>query len=442
MKAKKILLTIFAAILAATVTSCSSGESADAGDLISTVPSDASVVAVANMHALLEKSGCKVSGDDIEPSPQVLKLLQNKKDNMGGFATLFYNGESGIAPTVGVMFRVGYYTYISGIANDPAKFKAAVEKEFGSKFNTEDGVETAGNIALIGNQFWVNVDQKQVDAREVKHFSTLDESQSFMSNPQAESLCKFDKDVVGWLNIAGFMNTAKLGFEERAIAQTAIQTVFEDAANLTFNVSFLDNGVCESEVRIIDSKGKPAKALLPMGKIDLATAEKAGSTANVLIAADIPAKLVSKLTEVTGSGAPSVFGTIMKSFACIDGTAAVVTDNRGNNISGVFTTTGKDMGALSSFLSSIDCTTTIDGNLLKFSKNGANVAGSASVADLAAELKDASLGVAAMDLKEFADEGFKSVIFTLTSESGSYVARVRMKAVNDKQNFLLTAIEK
>jgi len=95
------------AALAIASTSCSSGQSADASDLIATVPSYASLVAVANVKAILEKAGCKVDVEKISPSEKISALLSAGKDESSRrLADAFLNGRSGIEPSVAVIFRV------------------------------------------------------------------------------------------------------------------------------------------------------------------------------------------------------------------------------------------------------------------------------------------------------------------------------------------------
>lgn len=422
MKAK--LLISLVALLAIILPSCSSGESADAGDLIATVPSDASIVAVANLKTLSEKADVK-----------------NLDDNSMGMIGLLCNPENGIEPSVAVVFNVGYYTYVSGIAADPAKLKAAVEKKNNVKFESQEGVDIAGNTAVSANQYWVNLSGNYIDPREVKHFSTLDKTQSFLSNPQSDALCKFNKDIEGWANIAGLLNTANTDFQQRAIVQAVLQTTFEDAGNLAFSIDF-QKGKAVIETDILNTKGKPAKFLFPTETIDIKTVESVGSTTDILAAIAVPNKLITELIKQTSSKGVSMFDIILKSFSGVDGTTAIAMNQNGSAMSGTISTNGQNMSAITQLLAQQNIKTVLDGNNIRVTQG--TLTGNSKVAELAKEFKGAMLGVATGSTNEIirgTNEAISGGAFTLRPSGNSLQARITIIGADPKAN-ILTSIAK
>lgn len=435
------LVTALLIILGAT-TSCSRSESADASDLLATVPADASIVAVANVNAILDKAGCKIDGDKITPSEEITSLIASfKQPDARALAESFFNGESGVDPSVVLIFAEGYYKYLTGVASDPDKFKETVAKQNKSQFSQTDGIDICGNVALKGNQFWANLGANSIDPREVKHFSTLSKEQSFLSKKSADNLVKFGTDIAGWANIAGSLNTASIPFQQRAMAQVALQTVFNDATDATFSLSF-DKGEMTGSVGVLDSKGKPAKFLLATGTLDLKTIESIGGNTDALFAMSIPHKLIEQLQKDTQSKSASMLGIYLQTLGSIDGTVAVAADNGANALKGVVTTNGQSTSQLTSMLSGLGLTVRLDGKMLLFNKG--QMTGNTPVAELAKDFKGSVAGLAAVNpaagKSDSAAGQIRSFSITLRPESSSIALRFSAKSMQPDQNFLLTLL--
>ena len=441
MKSRNFLLIPLLSLIAVMLPSCSSQQSADAGDLIATVPADASMVAVANINAILEKAGCKVDGSAITPPEKLTQIISRSGDTHNGkLAATFFNGKSGVDPSVAVLFRVGYYTYATGIASDPAALKKSLETDLGYSFTTEDGIQTGGNVAIADNRFWINIDQHSVDPKEIRHFLSLDKTQSFTSNDAAERLCKFDKDIVGWGSIAGLLNTSEIAFEQRALAQVALQTVYEDPASLTFSVSF-EKGKTLIEANVLNSKGSLAKYLFPVKTIDTKTIESIGGTADAVAAISIPAKMIERLQKDASSKGPSVFGVYLNALSGLDGTTAVAFGQDAQAMKGIVSTTGRNMAALTSFLGDTGIDVRIEGKNLRLSKG--DLSGKSNVSDLAAYFKNAVAGVAtaipqgtASGMAGFASAGS----LTFHPQGNSVTLRATLVSANPDENFLFTLV--
>lgn len=359
-----------------------------------------------------------------------------KDTTLRGVMTDFINGKGGIEPSVGVIFGVGYYTYFTGIAADPSAFKAAVEKATGAKFSSQEDMEICGNTAVKGNRFWVNLGTSTIDAREAKHFATLSEDQSFVTNTAADNLCKIEKDIEGWGSISGLLNTANLGFQEKATAQVALQTLFEDPSSFGFTVDF-KKGEMQAEGYLMNSKGKKAKYLFPTETVDVKTIESVGGTSSGLIAISIPGKLIKKLQEEVKSKQPSALGMILPALSPIDGTTAVAFSDAAN-MRGVIMTTGENTGVLTTLLEQFGVSAKINGKALEITKG--QVTGTHSVAEMSKFFKGSIAGFATavpQNAPGAAKNSFESGAFMLVADGGGITFRVTLFGIDKDRNFLI-----
>ncbi|MBD5223100.1 MAG: DUF4836 family protein [Bacteroidales bacterium] len=441
MKKNSYFLLMLAVVVAMLLPACSGNKTADAGDLLATIPSDASLVVVVNSGALLEKADCKVSDDKIEPGADVKALLErmNTSGSAGKIEKLLADG-TGIDPTVMAVFQVGYYYYITGFLADPAKFKEAVEKDYTGSFSTEDGIDICANVAVSNSRFWINMEQGSIDSKEIKHFTALDTSQSFLNNNYSDNLKEFSKDVEGWGNINGMLNTAGLSFQDRATAQVTIQTLFEDASSFTFSIEF-DKGVASLEAEILNSKGKVAKFQLPTKELDVETVASVGGTSRILAALSMPAKMISKLTKEVSSKSPSVLGEYLKVLQGVDGTAACAMGTDGA-MRGVITTTGNNIGMLTDVLGQSGINVNKEGNILRLSKGEAS--GPGDVATLSKDFKGAMFGLAISDFSgtPYEKYGFTQSVLKLIPDGDGIKIDLQCKVADENDNILLTLIRK
>lgn len=431
--------------LAAAFQSCSD-KKADAQDLLKTVPSDASLVAVANVHSLLEKAGCKVDGSEIESGQAIGNLIGGISDErVKKLATAFYNGDSGVDPSVALIFTEGYYTYVTGIVTDPTLFKKTVEETLGVKFIDKEGVETASTVALLENRFWINVNQSDIDPKEVKHFTSLSDDQSFLSKDISKQLAEFEKDIVGWGSINGMLNTSGLNFQQRAPIQVAFQTLFEDASDFIFNVDFL-KGKAEIDAKVINSKGKAAKFLFAADKIDIETVKKiSGTGADAYGAIAVPSKLIKQIQKDAKDKGPSVIGMFVGMLTNVDGTMAFATSKDG--MKGVITTNGESTTELTTELTRFGYTVSKEGKLIMLTQG--TVAGQLKGDAVAEDFKGALAG-AVINLKEgqFSPKQtpnqkvtLDKCVFRLIPSDGGINFKIEIYSTDSKENFLLSAIE-
>lgn len=447
MKSKSLLVLIVVALLAPIFQSCNKAPEANASDLLATVPADVSLVAVINSGSILQKMGCTVSEQSVTAGEQLQSVITNikNKEDKAIFESLL-SGDAGVDPRVLVVFREGYYTYLTGVANDPAKFKKFFETNLSLSWATENSIDFAGNVALAENQFWVNFDNRNIDINEIRHFNTLSESQSFLSNPYAVNLSSIVSDVAGWGNLMGLLNTSINDFATRAMVQTSLQFIFEDPQAFGFIANF-DNGEAVTRINALNGKGKNAKYLLPDDVVDLPTIASIGGMSDMLVAINIPGKLIEQLKKDTGSKAPSLFGVFLQSLGSVDGTFAAAIS--GENMSAVITTDGKDPNSITSFVNSIDpeVNTVIDGKIIKVTKG--KVTGKLNVEQSSELFKNALAGIVTYGIDGhnkgaapiFSEKFDATFSLMLLPEGNSVRIETKIKTSDKKENILLQMLQ-
>ncbi len=432
-------MLLFAAV-APMLTSCSK-DSANAEDILATVPADTPVVAVVNVEKMLDAFGCKANGSEITVSDKIDQAFKGNlsaKDYQDFQKVL--NGDSGIEFSVLVYFVSNGYPYVTGNLSDPDKFKAFCQEQkiVSEGFSSDNGVDISGKVAMKGTRFWIGMGAA-VDGRTIKSFLDLSDKNSFLSNPYADNLVEVDKTVEGWADLSGVMNLANVDFQSKAMAQVALQTIFKDVEDLGFDLS-IDKNEANVKVMPLNSKGKPAKCILPLDKIDEKVVKNLGGDCNVLIAAAISQKGVKKIQEAVSGNGPSYIGEIVKVLVCLDGTMAFAGDSNGRGIKGVVSTTGTDTSALVSMLNMGKLTVGKEGNLL-MCKTAEPVSGPMQVAEGAKYLDGCTIGVVANGVGSFSpEEGI--VAFTLRPENETLTINLQLHSEKALADMLVDSAKK
>lgn len=422
-------------------------EKADVSDLLSTVPSSAGAVVGINLGSVLEKAGCKVDGSGITAGPELEKWIESQKEYAGSqkeAMKLFFSGESGVDPAGAIFFVDAYSSYITAMLADTPKFTAFVEKQSGKTFEETDGVKVCGNVAVIGAQTWICLSsQDAIDARAVRNYATLQESQSFMSCGFAPEIAGMDKDLVGWGKIQAFTGHG-MSISDIATLNMLTGILFEDATAVSFSCDFL-KGRFEGKVSPLNDKGEPAKYLLPADKVDLGLVKKLASTAEFVGAMSITKDFMKKIEKISSSLGGNMFGPVVKTLACLDGTVAVALsdiDNPGAGISGVVSTDGNPSLDFMSMLSRM-APTRKDGKLV-YLKNG-EVKGALDVDKAADFLKGATFGIvvnAGTQSLGAPVEGIKTIAMSLVPDGGSLTMDLAVESTNPDENIIVTLLRK
>lgn len=423
MKLKNFLLVSMTVIFTLIAVSCSGNKSADASDLLATVPNDVSMVTVVNVESVLKKMGCKIDGTIITPGKETERATENIKDpNLKKLTDMIINGESGIEPTVAVIFQEGYNTFVTGIAAEPSDFKNAFEKAGYASFSKTNGVEVSDNVAVAGNQFWICLN-KYIDPDDIRHFTSIDKTQSFLENKYAENLLVIGKEAEGWANIAGLLNSSVENFQERAMIKTTLELVFDDPSSVVFTVEMNKNEIL-AEAKVLNSKYKTAKYLLPVSEVDVKTLEWVKGNADGLFAMAVPHSMIEKLQKETSGKGVSLLGEYLKALDSVDGTLGIAFS--GENYSGVIGTTGKNTASLMDFVSlALGIELTPHDKVMTFS-HGNGLSGKTSVTELSANFDDAVAGIFVSEPDKFISSDLDSFSLMAYSKDGGLLFKAKL----------------
>ncbi len=342
---------LFFITLTVLATSCSKSDNQDAEALLATVPSNASIVGIADISSILEEGGCKISGSKIKCSPELQQAIETIKDpNEKKSIEKVLNGKSGVRPTSIVFFTVGSSIYVSGLLDNTADFKSFIESETKEKFVKTGEVEICKEFAVVGDQFWACENSSEDSATHISEFTKLSKQQSYLGGEYSDTFLKMDDDIRVAVDIYGMTNNLSLDFKERAMYSTFINSLFKDATYSLLTVDF-DKKKIDFTAKILDSKGNVADFNLPTSQIEGKTIEELGGTANVFGALSVNSRLVKKINEIV----KSISGLVPQMYAGfiepLDGTLCIAASADKSAMRGIITTNGKAANELTSILS-------------------------------------------------------------------------------------------
>lgn len=437
-------LAVITLVITSLLSSCS-GDNADVSELLATVPADATSVIAINVKSLVEKSGSKIDGSKIVPGDEVRKLLSTNITNAENKKIIrsILNGESGIDPTVAVIFLEGTDLYITGFLAEPDKFKTFMAKESGGEFSDSNGISTMDNVAFKGNQFWISNSRSRnsIDPEQITRFLALDDKLSFLSNSYSPKLSSFSNDIDGWANLSSLYNASDMSFQQKAMAGLALAGLFSDAQDIAFHANF-EKGKLTTGLSVLNSKGVAAQFNLPTDRIDVGMIKELSTSGDILVATAISPKLVEQLRKDFGDKNIPGLGMIMPALSAIDGTCVI--EGGENGFKGAFSTKGDATAALSDLISEFTgATVNKDGKILRFQKG--LVDGKIKNDEVADLFKGAMIAAVISDnmsRKNSLDTfPFKDMFMALIPAENSMQLEVTVNSGYPKENYLLTFIK-
>ena len=442
----KEFLTLFLAVALLGLNSCKK-DSIDSTELLKSVPSSAAGVVVFNLESLLSDAGCKVKDHNVKTGPEIEALINKATGSEQKDLMMLFDGSTGIEPKTAVVFYDAGRTYLTFALYDVKKFCDFIENKNGFKFSDENGVKEGRNIAVKGSQAWVCISSGTgLDSTAISSYSELSPSQSFLVTPMGEKLLVEEDDIRGWALIKTFLNEM-LSRGDRSMATLGLGFLFEDPEAVEFKADF-ESGEIEFEAKVLNSKGKPAKYLLPSEKINVETLKSLGSSCDAMMAFTVNAKLIKKFEQIGAAFGGALFGDLGEALNNVDGTVGIIGSGQGigRGMNGVITTKGEVSKTLKDFISGQMGPVSTDGKYLRFSQG--DVKGSLSVSDCAEELKGCCMGMVfgpsslVLDSNEPSlQKSFKSFAIKLMPDSESLEFEVEIKTSDPKENSLLTVLK-
>ena len=443
------LFPVAIVLISTLLTASCSEDRTDMTGLLSTVPSSSSAVMAIDLKSILQDMGCKVNGNEIKPGKEFSENLKTMGENDKTKILEFFNGESGISPESSVIFFDSNRMFFTMALADAGKFCSYVANSNGQPFIDEgNGVKVNGNIAVKGSQTWICLSSgKRIDADAIVGYSSLKSSQSFISSEMAEKFVEPNSDIVGWGHLKVILDSF-MSRSNVSIMNLAAGFLFDDASDIFFSVDF-KSGEMKATAMLLNEKGKPAKYLLQAEKIDTKAIETLGENCDALLALTLTPKMVKKLEKAGSALGGNLFGDLGELLNNIDGTIAVASSSFETqvtpNFTGLITTKGEVSLQLKDLISPFVGSLREDGKYLRFSQG--TLSGPLPVKECVNQLKGSCFGLVAdlngLDFNGLGGQNanfFNSLAFTLSPESGSLELKLVLKAIDKKENILVTIL--
>ncbi|MDE6291341.1 MAG: hypothetical protein K2M16_07400 [Muribaculaceae bacterium] len=387
---KKLCYSLLAVLcLVFLAVGCSKSGSDDASSLLRTVPADASSVVLVNIAYTVESLGGSTDGSAVELSKDLQRAIDESeaiKPEDKQHLKEICAGETGIAMSDVVFFSAAR-SYVTGLLNDPDKFVAYMEKQLHAAAASEGEAKTIGNIAVLGNQFWVCTTGRP-DVDQLKYYRELNERQSYASADAARLLLEPDKV----LTYVADVNRSMALLPNSTYIKMALSLIFNDMSYVAGSADIKKNNFT-AYADVLDSDMKPSELLLPVEKVDAAVLKSFDKGGDIYFAAGIPKKLTKKLSDVAGSMMGGKANPVMGVLESIDGTVAVRSNSGASDVEARIQTTGENFAELSGFLQNLfGVTVTRDGDTLTAVLGSKDFTGGVTPSQAADMLKGAWIG--------------------------------------------------
>ena len=416
-------------------------------DLLKTVPSSAAAVVGIDLQEIIKDAGCSLKNNEIVPGKDMEQLIAKMSSTGKKDLMLLFNGNTGIAPEAAVIFYDAGRLFLTFNLYDSAKFKSFSESQSGEKFYEENGIQLLNNkIALKGDQVWVCLsDNRRIDPDGIANYASLSESRSFLSTDMAKIILEKEDDIVGWGDFSALVSNLS-NRSSSTMVSLAAGLLFEDVEAVSFSWDF-NKGEADFELKFLNSKGKPAKYLLPADKININTVKKLGGSCDVLAALTLSPKTFEKFEKLGSAFGGQLFGNMKDAFKNIDGTIAVAMSENPDDINGIITTTGPVSSDVKSLLTQQGRNISEDGKFILFSKG--TPSGALSVDAQASLLKDYCMGAVlqpqmitrSAEVNSQVASNFSWLTIGFQPDDGGIELKVELKAVDTNQNILITFLK-
>lgn len=394
MKKLSYSLLVVLTLLFATVGCSKSGSIDDASSLLRTVPADASSVVIVNVAHTVESLGGSTDGAAIKLPNNLLKAINEsdaiKPEDKQHFKEICA-GETGISMSY-VAFFSAARDYVTGLLNEPDKFISYVEKQLETSATVEGDAKTIGNIAVLGNQFWLCV-KGRPDVDQLKYYQQLNDKQSYASADAATLLLEPDKV----LTYVADVNRSMALLPNSTYMKMASSLIFNDMAYIAGSADMKKNNFT-AYANVLNSNMKPAELLLPVEKIDASVVKSFGNGGDIYFAAGVPKKLTKKLSDIVGSLMGKA-NPVMGVLGAIDGTVAVRANSSATEVEAYIQTTGENFAELSTLLQNLfGLTVSRNGNTITGVLGSKDFTGGVTPAQAADMLKGAWMGLVSNDM--------------------------------------------
>lgn len=397
------------------LSSCSKDKKEVARDLLATVPATSPFVAVVDMEDIAEE-GSLTNAD-----------LASKELKKFGYA--FNYSEARVA----VMFKNGREYCMTFLVDNPGDFKKEIEKG-GAVFTREGEMEVAREVAIIDKQVWMTLDDNMIPTSQIPDYPNLKKSQSWLSSDCERLLIDRDEEIAYVAKIFDCFDGT-----DALTGRMGSSLIFNDLTYIAGTADF-EKGKLECDLKLLDSKFRDAKVLLPFGTINSDAIRRLGGTANGIAALGYSDQLGNKILDIVKKINPAFAGSMFTelSSALANGTIGVIAGSTPSAFKGVVPITGNNVTAITELVSNFGANAVIEGNELVINP-AVTVSGPLDVSQYAAKFQGAAMGV----VFNMDEPGAENMVVSLMVKLNKQVADIELEVItpNSRENFIKTLIK-
>ena len=300
---KNLVWLMALVVLALNLTSCSGRDKAD---LLACAPAEAEVVLLLDAQEVWDQLEIKKKGDSFNYCTEldkILNLIGAKRSEVNQVLECLDETQKSM-----LAFTYKEQVWITFFIRDTDEFVDVIEdiaEENGQKisFSGYNDFLCWERMAIRDNQVWAQIpmhgSQDQIDVRALEDLYQLKGENRFVKEYDdiASEMLASDGLVSLYVNINGVMSLGDISPDQRAMLNMALGTVYDDARSVLIT-SRLNNDGLSAETRVLNSKQKNAKYLLPTATIKEGELSKVNCNAPLVGAIAIPNELMKKVTAL------------------------------------------------------------------------------------------------------------------------------------------------
>lgn len=226
---------------------CSCSNKEDERQLLETIPADAEMVTLINLHDIIKETGAGISGDKLT-LPDAYKTLAAQ--GKGSVPDLLMQG--GVKLTYAAAFTANGITYLSGFVADQEAFRAYIEQTTRQKFAAKGKVQVCESVVIDGDRFWYSQPGHETD---IETFAATDADNSIAVSAIGKILLEEADDKA----FCGFTTTSTLTKSNVGNHNAMILAMmFGNVKYVTFEADIDEHGV-EMDGKLLDSTLKPVE---------------------------------------------------------------------------------------------------------------------------------------------------------------------------------------
>lgn len=266
---------------------CSSCGNKNAGKLLESIPKNTQYLLIVNIEKITHSLG----SDGEKELDKYIGSIRNSNRGKEKFDYVFSKESEADLSSPLMLFELDNTSVITFSLKDADKFVSDFETAAGSKFRKVNGIlGLEDNTAFVsGNQAWIAQDYPGINTEDIVSLTKLSKASSMASVEYTSEMIDSDADISMIVDLPALVQSnMNLG------ASLWLNMAFEDPEYLAGYIVF-EKGKIEGEVKVLDSKCRPAPFALRPSKIDTRALKDFPGKGNFFFATSYDPATLSKI---------------------------------------------------------------------------------------------------------------------------------------------------